>query len=111
MLDRHRLPAMPRSQLTPTLPEGKANHRPVRRMSRVAQAAAGRLKTPRPGAAVADRAEKRKRFTICDIPGKGMARVTRLELATSGVTGRHSNQLSYTRACPAKHWASGRGAT
>ena len=26
-----------------------------------------------------------------------MARVTRLELATSGVTGRHSNQLSYTR--------------
>ena len=28
---------------------------------------------------------------------KKMARVTRLELATSGVTGRHSNQLSYTR--------------
>gem|GEM_PF-1718947 len=26
-----------------------------------------------------------------------MARVTRLELATSGVTGRRSNQLSYTR--------------
>ena len=25
-----------------------------------------------------------------------MARVTRLELATSGVTGRRSNQLSYT---------------
>jgi hypothetical protein len=28
-----------------------------------------------------------------------MARVTRLELATSGVTGRRSNQLSYTRLC------------
>ena len=28
-----------------------------------------------------------------------MARVTRLELATSGVTGRRSNQLSYTRIC------------
>ena len=27
-----------------------------------------------------------------------MARVTRLELATSGVTGRRSNQLSYTPA-------------
>ncbi len=27
-----------------------------------------------------------------------MAGVTRLELATSGVTGRHSNQLSYTPA-------------
>ncbi len=27
-----------------------------------------------------------------------MARVTGLEPATSGVTGRHSNQLSYTRA-------------
>ncbi len=26
-----------------------------------------------------------------------MARVTGLEPATSGVTGRHSNQLSYTR--------------
>ena len=26
-----------------------------------------------------------------------MARVTRLELAASGVTGRRSNQLSYTR--------------
>ncbi len=32
------------------------------------------------------------------IPFKGMARVTGLEPATSGVTGRHSNQLSYTRA-------------
>ena len=29
---------------------------------------------------------------------KKMAGVTRLELATSGVTGRHSNQLSYTPA-------------
>ena len=28
---------------------------------------------------------------------KKMARVTGLEPATSGVTGRHSNQLSYTR--------------
>ena len=27
-----------------------------------------------------------------------MARVTGLEPATSGVTGRHSNQLSYNRA-------------
>ncbi len=31
-------------------------------------------------------------------PLKGMARVTGLEPATSGVTGRHSNRLSYTRA-------------
>jgi hypothetical protein len=31
---------------------------------------------------------------------KGMARVTGLEPATSGVTGRHSNRLSYTRAFP-----------
>ena len=29
-----------------------------------------------------------------------MARVTGLEPATPGVTGRYSNQLSYTRACP-----------
>ncbi len=29
--------------------------------------------------------------------GDEMARVTGLEPATSGVTGRHSNQLSYTR--------------
>ncbi|MEY4500178.1 MAG: hypothetical protein RIS52_68 [Pseudomonadota bacterium] len=28
-----------------------------------------------------------------------MARVTGLEPATLGVTGRYSNQLSYTRAC------------
>gem|GEM_PF-6550038 len=28
---------------------------------------------------------------------RGVARVTGLEPATSGVTGRHSNQLSYTR--------------
>ncbi|CUX22721.1 hypothetical protein AGR3A_Cc260204 [Agrobacterium tomkonis CFBP 6623] len=32
------------------------------------------------------------------ISGREMARVTGLEPATSGVTGRHSNRLSYTRA-------------
>ncbi len=32
-----------------------------------------------------------------------MARVTGLEPATSGVTGRHSNQLSYTRAFDRTH--------
>ena len=32
-----------------------------------------------------------------------MARVTGLEPATSGVTGRHSNQLSYTRAFPSPY--------
>src|SRR5690606_33206530 len=32
--------------------------------------------------------------------GEGVARVTGLEPATSGVTGRHSNQLSYTRVAP-----------
>ncbi|CDX39427.1 hypothetical protein MPLA_30067 [Mesorhizobium sp. ORS 3359] len=32
------------------------------------------------------------------IPQRKMARVTGLEPATSGVTGRHSNRLSYTRA-------------
>ena len=31
-----------------------------------------------------------------------MARVTRLELATSGVTGRRSNQLSYRSALPVR---------
>jgi hypothetical protein len=31
-----------------------------------------------------------------------MARVTGLEPATSGVTGRHSNRLSYTRASTAR---------
>ena len=36
---------------------------------------------------------RRARQTI-----EGMARVTGLEPATSGVTGRHSNRLSYTRA-------------
>ncbi len=35
---------------------------------------------------------------------KEMARATGLEPATSGVTGRHSNQLSYARA-----WAIGQG--
>lgn len=34
-----------------------------------------------------------------------MARVTGLEPATSGVTGRHSNQLSYTRAFPCRNSA------
>ncbi len=34
-----------------------------------------------------------------------MARVTGLEPATSGVTGRHSNQLSYTRAFPYREQA------
>ncbi len=36
-----------------------------------------------------------------------MARVTGLEPATSGVTGRHSNQLSYTRAVPMPNNGSG----
>ena len=31
------------------------------------------------------------------LQGKQLARATRLELATSGVTGRRSNQLSYAR--------------
>ena len=31
------------------------------------------------------------------VRGEEMARVTGLEPATSGVTGRHSNRLSYTR--------------
>ncbi len=33
-----------------------------------------------------------------------MARVTGLEPATSGVTGRHSNRLSYTRASDSEPW-------
>ena len=33
-----------------------------------------------------------------------MARLTGLEPATSGVTGRHSNQLSYNRAVFALWW-------
>ena len=33
-----------------------------------------------------------------------MARVTRLELATSGVTGRRSNQLSYTPVSKDEPW-------
>jgi hypothetical protein len=36
--------------------------------------------------------------TVSFLWGK-MARVTGLEPATSGVTGQHSNRLSYTRAC------------
>ena len=39
-----------------------------------------------------------------------VARVTGLEPATSGVTGRHSNQLSYTRVSRPLRWrASARG--
>lgn len=39
-----------------------------------------------------------------------VARVTGLEPATSGVTGRHSNQLSYTRVSRPKRWcAAARG--
>lgn len=64
-----------RTQLAPRRPRGKANE------------------TTRPG-----RQEPTGPLR-CVIPRRGMARVTRLELATSGVTGRHSNQLSYTRAC------------
>ena len=38
-----------------------------------------------------------------DFKGKAVARLTGLEPATPGVTGRYSNQLSYNRAsaCPA----------
>src|SRR5690606_9122251 len=42
---------------------------------------------------------------------EGMARVTGLEPATSGVTGRHSNQLSYTRVSRPRSSASRRGAS
>ena len=42
--------------------------------------------------------EKSRRLFCTSFPiREGMARVTRLELAASGVTGRRSNQLSYTR--------------
>ena len=42
--------------------------------------------------------EKSRRLFCASFPiREGMARVTRLELAASGVTGRRSNQLSYTR--------------
>ena len=34
--------------------------------------------------------------------GAAMARLTGLEPATSGVTGRHSNQLSYNRPLPTR---------
>ncbi|VVT11902.1 hypothetical protein HOE425_330625 [Hoeflea sp. EC-HK425] len=37
-------------------------------------------------------------------PRREVARVTGLEPATSGVTGRHSNQLSYTRAFVPEQW-------
>ena len=37
-------------------------------------------------------------------PDGALARLTGLEPATSGVTGRHSNQLSYNRLRPAS-WA------
>ena len=40
---------------------------------------------------------------------KRLARVTGLEPATSGVTGRHSNQLSYTRASDAHSFVRRRG--
>src|SRR5690606_34664308 len=41
---------------------------------------------------------------------RGVARVTGLEPATSGVTGRHSNQLSYTRVPVRSDCAPRRGA-
>ena len=40
---------------------------------------------------------------------KRMARVTGLEPATSGVTGRHSNQLSYTRVARREDMRPGEG--
>ncbi len=42
--------------------------------------------------------ELRKRLALATFLLRKVARVTGLEPATSGVTGRHSNQLSYTRA-------------
>ena len=39
-----------------------------------------------------------KSLILLEFIPNGMARVTGLEPATSGVTGRHSNRLSYTRA-------------
>ena len=42
-------------------------------------------------------ANNRGAFFVRHSHREGMARVTRLELAASGVTGRRSNQLSYTR--------------
>ncbi len=54
------------------------------------------------GAARSQWTERRKRtlwvIYIMETFWKRMARVTGLEPATSGVTGRHSNRLSYTRA-------------
>ena len=44
-----------------------------------------------------------KSLILLEFIPKGMARVTGLEPATSGVTGRHSNRLSYTRAFPVPH--------
>ena len=41
--------------------------------------------------------QRRRAIITSDASGK-MARLTGLEPATSGVTGRHSNQLSYNRA-------------
>ena len=42
--------------------------------------------------------DTKQRLKLFVIGFRKMARVTGLEPATSGVTGRHSNQLSYTRA-------------
>ncbi len=49
--------------------------------------------------AIADMAGRRLLASFGSVISvKEMARVTGLEPATSGVTGRHSNRLSYTRA-------------